>query len=342
MDRAQLMDRIDRAKRHTAEMAVASPGTYHQYGDWEEAKKSLQIAQRNLEKAEAAWLKLIGPALSDQHLREVATRKGLIPATPQGAHEMSHTEQLLREALEWVVRVHEDPTLSHERDFELWGPTAKAALSQPAQPAPAEGWEPLFILHCGQIDSSGEQDEWETEANGQQRVDDFCRLHPGQKIKLYPAPPASQEKPAPAVQAVPDDVIREVFMAHGFMIKEGQTDLKPYVYAAARALLARATAHPQPAQAEAVEHSVEVTLFNKFVELNEQNAARVIQLEDELERLTAAQAMPAPAPAQALPEVVGRLGVTNGRYTLAWRVPKLPDGAYILSASPAADEGSTK
>lgn len=35
-----------------------------------------------------------------------------------------------------------------------------------------------------------------------------------------------------------DDQIRAVFMAHGFTIKEGQTDLKPYVYAAARALLA--------------------------------------------------------------------------------------------------------
>lgn len=58
---------------------------------------------------------------------------------------------------------------------------------------PADGGEPLFILHCGQIDSSGEQDEWETEANGQQRVDDFCRLHPGKKIKLYPAPPAIQQ-----------------------------------------------------------------------------------------------------------------------------------------------------
>lgn len=31
--------------------------------------------------------------------------------------------------------------------------------------------------------------------------------------------------------------IREVFLSHGFTIKEGHTDLKPYVYAAARALL---------------------------------------------------------------------------------------------------------
>jgi len=35
-----------------------------------------------------------------------------------------------------------------------------------------------------------------------------------------------------------DDRIREIFMANGFTIKEGQSDLKPYVFAAARALLA--------------------------------------------------------------------------------------------------------
>lgn len=37
-----------------------------------------------------------------------------------------------------------------------------------------------------------------------------------------------------------DDQIREVFLANGFTIKEGQADLKPYVYAAARALLSLA------------------------------------------------------------------------------------------------------
>lgn len=47
-------------------------------------------------------------------------------------------------------------------------------------------------------------------------------------IVLLSAPPVS------------DAQIREVFMANGFTIKEGQTDLKPYVYAAARALLALA------------------------------------------------------------------------------------------------------
>lgn len=54
---------------------------------------------------------------------------------------------------------------------------------------------------------------------------------------------------------VTDDTIRRVFMAHGFTIKEGQTDLKPYVFQAARALLAAAAAQPlqpprPPAQAD--------------------------------------------------------------------------------------------
>lgn len=54
--------------------------------------------------------------------------------------------------------------------------------------------EPLFLLHCGQIDSGGEQDEWETEADSQQRVDAFARLHPNQTIKLYAVPTLAQQE----------------------------------------------------------------------------------------------------------------------------------------------------
>ena len=42
-----------------------------------------------------------------------------------------------------------------------------------------------------------------------------------------------------------DEQIRAVFLSNGFTVKEGQTDLKPYVFQAARALLALAA---QPAQ----------------------------------------------------------------------------------------------
>ena len=43
----------------------------------------------------------------------------------------------------------------------------------------------------------------------------------------------------PATQAeVTDEQIKEAFLANGFTIKDGHSDLKPYVYAAARAILA--------------------------------------------------------------------------------------------------------
>ena len=59
----------------------------------------------------------------------------------------------------------------------------RAALA--TQPPAVQG-EPLFLLHTGQIDSSREQDEWETEVHSGKRVDEFCRQHPGQTIGLYP------------------------------------------------------------------------------------------------------------------------------------------------------------
>ena len=54
---------------------------------------------------------------------------------------------------------------------------------------------------------------------------------------FYTAP-----QPAQATQAeVTDSMIREAFLANGFTIKDGHSDLKPYVYAAARAILALRT-----------------------------------------------------------------------------------------------------
>lgn len=47
---------------------------------------------------------------------------------------------------------------------------------------------------------------------------------------------AIQQATQPA--EVTDSMIREAFLANGFTIKEGHNDLKPYVYAAARAILA--------------------------------------------------------------------------------------------------------
>lgn len=52
-----------------------------------------------------------------------------------------------------------------------------------------------------------------------------------------------------APDAVSDAEIREVFLANGFTVKDGQTDLKPYVFAAARAILARFAAPANAAKA---------------------------------------------------------------------------------------------
>ncbi|MGV2866361.1 hypothetical protein [Achromobacter sp. AGC39] len=50
-----------------------------------------------------------------------------------------------------------------------------------------------------------------------------------------------------------NDTIRAVFLAHGFTIKDGQTDLKPYVYEAAHALLSTLRAQLTDERAEHVE-----------------------------------------------------------------------------------------
>lgn len=52
--------------------------------------------------------------------------------------------------------------------------------------------------------------------------------------------------PASTASAITDEQIRAAFLANGFTIKEGHDDLKPYVYAAARAVLALAAPTTQP------------------------------------------------------------------------------------------------
>ena len=56
---------------------------------------------------------------------------------------------------------------------------------------------------------------------------------------------------ADSVPALDRDRIREIFMAYGFTVKEGQTDLKQYVYDAADALLRAARAQADSVQEDA-------------------------------------------------------------------------------------------
>ena len=72
--------------------------------------------------------------------------------------------------------------VQHARDI--------AAPLAAAQASTAAATDPLFLLHCGHIDSDGEQDRWDCEADSGARVDAFARKHPGQTVRLYahPAP----------------------------------------------------------------------------------------------------------------------------------------------------------
>ena len=54
----------------------------------------------------------------------------------------------------------------------------------------------------------------------------------------------------PALGGEPDFFVREVFLRNGFTIKEGQEDLKPYVYAAAKELTAPLQAEIENLKAE--------------------------------------------------------------------------------------------
>lgn len=54
-------------------------------------------------------------------------------------------------------------------------------------------------------------------------------------VAVYAAP-----QPADPVEVLSKDEIREVFLANGFTIKPGHDDLKPYVYEAAREIIALA------------------------------------------------------------------------------------------------------
>ena len=76
---------------------------------------------------------------------------------------------------------------------------------------------------------------------------DLCFAVCEQLIEWLVAQGWSRTAPQPAQQTVSKGRIREIFLTAGFTVKDGQTDLKPYVYEAAYMLLNEA---PRPAQLE--------------------------------------------------------------------------------------------
>jgi hypothetical protein len=99
---------------------------------------------------------------------------------------------------------------------------------------------------------------------------------------FYAAPqPSPTAQAADNVPALDRDRIREIFMAHGFTVKEGRADLKQYVYDAADALLraARAPAESVGRDAPAagavagpMDELAELSLLNRLIELGNKAA----------------------------------------------------------------------
>lgn len=87
------------------------------------------------------------------------------------------------------------------------------------------------------------------------------------KVEDVQAAIAAQAKPA----AMTDEKIKAIFLANGFTIKEGNSDLKPYVYAAARAILANSA--PNAALVEALQ-----SLYRGYVQVLELGRDRILSL----------------------------------------------------------------
>ena len=84
------------------------------------------------------------------------------------------------------------------------------------------------------------------------------------------------QRAAQSAPAVERETIRAVFLRNGFTVKEGQTDLKPYVYAAAEELLSISRAQLPGQGVETVDLTAEVNRLKEALEVartDELNAA---------------------------------------------------------------------
>jgi hypothetical protein len=106
-------------------------------------------------------------------------------------------------------------------------PCECVAAANETEPAPAQGeTEPVYQFQWREI---GEGD-WMACSNSWFR---FCEASPELDTRVVEVDrPAQAER-----QPISRDTIRAVFLRNGFTVKEGQADLKPYVYAAAEELL---------------------------------------------------------------------------------------------------------
>lgn len=155
-----------------------------------------------------------------------------------------------------------------------------------------------------------------------------------------------------ASEGVTHEQIRATLLAHGFTIKEGQTDLKPYVYEAARALLALAP--PAPSAQTAAQEAMKVgEIIDNYVTARERVEGVDALLNDEGLKLpvgTDLYALATPPAAQTDSPDDGRPIREGWQVTVAdghagfgayAHLTEYPDEGAIFLAAPVASEGVT-
>ena len=155
----------------------------------------------------------------------------------------------------------------------------------------------------------------------------------------------SATQPAQAAQPVSRDVIRDVFLRNGFTIKDGCSDLKPYVYAAANALLEVAAAQPVQGVPEGWEIREDDTWiyfkrpdgFCQAVTPNDPHTSHAQTLHMLMRAMLAAAPTPPTQPAPVVPEG-WKLSVSDsdGR---KWLHIESPGGAKAALSTAAAIDG---
>ena len=127
-------------------------------------------------------------------------------------------------------------------------PVAQQGAAYAALPEPLEiDWPELHsqALGCG-VEDRGLHSRYECAEYGWQDGVDKCAERVPEQIfdadQMRAFADATHTLRAESLAALDRARIRDIFMAHGFMVKDGQTDLKQYVYDAADALLSAARA----------------------------------------------------------------------------------------------------
>lgn len=104
---------------------------------------------------------------------------------------------------------------------------------------PAQGYDVRRVFRNGRYTWAVADDEDSIFSEDEESEGDLMNMtkpeNPAMRAAAPRAAPAQSREP---IKMLTDEQIREIFLLYGFTIKDWLTDLKPYVYAAARAVIA--------------------------------------------------------------------------------------------------------